>query len=77
MRTTVDKAGRLVIPRALRDRVGLGEGEVEISCEGAGIRIEPVAGAGLVEQGGRLVIPASGAAVDDDGVRELRLGDQR
>lgn len=67
----------MVIPRALRELVGLADGEVEISCEGAGIRIEPVAGEGLVEEGGRLVTPASGAVVDDDAVRELRLGDQR
>ena len=46
MRTTIDKAGRVVIPRPLRDLVGLSEGEVEISCDGAGIRIEPVAGDG-------------------------------
>ncbi len=77
MRTTIDKAGRVVIPKSLRDRVGLSEGEVEISCEGAGIRIDPVADEGLVEEGGRLVIPPGGAVVGDDDVRELRLGDQR
>ena len=77
MRTTIDKAGRVVIPRPLRDLVGLSEGEVEISCDGAGIRIEPVAGGGLVEEGGRLVIPPGRAVVDDHAVRELRLGDQR
>ena len=77
MRATIDKAGRVVIPRALRDLVGLSDGEVEISYEGAGIRIEPVAGEGLGEEGDRLVIPAIGAAVDDDAVRQLRVGDQR
>ena len=77
MRTTIDKAGRVVIPRPLRDLVGLSEGEVEISCEGGAIRLEPVPGEGLVEEGGRLVIPPAGAVVDDDAVRELRLGDQR
>ncbi len=76
MRTTIDKAGRVVIPKVLRDMVGL-EGEVEISCEGGGIRLEPVPGEGLVEEGGRLVIPPGGARMDDDAVRELRLGDQR
>jgi AbrB family looped-hinge helix DNA binding protein len=77
MRATIDKAGRVVIPRALRDRVGITPGEVEITADGAGVRIEPLAGEGLVEVGGRLVIPASGVAVDDALVRELRDGDQR
>ncbi len=67
----------MVIPRVLRELAGLKEGEVEISYEGTGVRIEPVAGEGLVEEVGRLVIPAGGAALDDDTVRRLRLGDQR
>lgn len=66
-----------MIPRVLRDLIGLRVGEVEISSDGAGVRIEPVAGEGLVEKGGRLVIPAGGTALDDDTVRELRRGDQR
>ncbi|HKP09765.1 MAG TPA: AbrB/MazE/SpoVT family DNA-binding domain-containing protein [Gaiella sp.] len=77
MRTTIDKAGRVVIPRQLRDRVGITAGEVEITVDGAGVRIEPVAGEGLVDIGGRLVIPASGVQVDDALVRELRDADQR
>lgn len=77
MRTTIDKAGRLVIPRQLRERVGLSPGEVEITVDGAGVRIEPVAGEGLVERAGRLVIPASGAVVDDALVEALRDADRR
>ena len=77
MRTTIDKAGRVVIPRQLRDRVGIAPGEVEITVDGAAVRIEPVAGEGLVEVGGRLVIPASGIAVGDALVRELRDADRR
>jgi AbrB family looped-hinge helix DNA binding protein len=77
MRTTIDKAGRLVIPRQLRDRVGITPGEVEITVDGAGVRIEPVAGEGLVEVDGRLVIPVSGVELDDAVVRELRDADQR
>jgi len=61
----------------LRDRVGITAGEVEITVDGAAVRIEPVAGEGLVEIGGRLVIPASGLGVDDALVRELRDADQR
>lgn len=77
MRTTIDKAGRVVIPRVLRDRVGLRAGEVEITADGSGIRIDPVAGEGLSEVGGRLVIPASGVVVDDALVQALRDADQR
>lgn len=77
MRSTIDRAGRLVVPKALRDRVGLRAGVVEITADGTGIRIEPVAGEGLVAEGERLVIPASGADVDDDLVRALRDADRR
>ena len=77
MRSTIDKAGRLVVPKVLRDRIGLRAGVVELTADGTGIRIEPVAGEGLVEEGGRLVIPASGAAVDDELVRALRDADRR
>jgi AbrB family looped-hinge helix DNA binding protein len=72
MKTTIDKAGRLVIPRPLRDRIGLAGGDtVEIELDGAGLRIRPVAGNELREEGGLLVIPAIGASIDDTLVREL------
>ncbi len=72
MRTTIDRAGRLVIPRPLRDRVGLAAGgEVELELDGAAIRIEPVGGAGLRADGGLLVIPASGTPLTGAAVREL------
>jgi AbrB family looped-hinge helix DNA binding protein len=76
MRATIDKAGRLVIPKPLRDAVGLVPGEVELVHDGAGIRIEPVAGSGTIEVRGRRVIGGE-IALDDDDVRSLRLGDQR
>jgi AbrB family looped-hinge helix DNA binding protein len=66
MRTTIDKAGRMVIPRRLRQSIGLTDGgAVEVDLDGAGIRIQPVAGHELREEGGLLVIPATGAPVDD------------
>jgi AbrB family looped-hinge helix DNA binding protein len=72
MRATIDKAGRLVIPRALRNRIGLaGGGEVEIEVDGAAIRIEPVTGRELREASGLLVIPATGTSIDDSLVREM------
>jgi AbrB family looped-hinge helix DNA binding protein len=72
MRTTIDKAGRLVIPKPLRDQVGLRPGEVELTADGTGIRVEPLAGEDLLESDGRLVVPKTGASLDDDDVRALR-----
>ena len=77
MRSTIDKAGRLVIPKALRDSLGLGPGEVEVTADGAGLHIEPIADDRLQDEDGLLVIPAGGAAVDDDLVRTLRDANQR
>lgn len=72
MKTTIDGAGRLVIPRALRERIGLtAGGEVELELDGAGVRIEAVAGSSLKEVAGLLVIPATGTALTGDVVREL------
>jgi AbrB family looped-hinge helix DNA binding protein len=77
MSTTLDKAGRLVVPKALRDRLGLHAGEVEITADGASLRVEPVFDDALVEKGGRLVVPASTTTVTDELVRELRNTDQK
>lgn len=77
MRTTIDKAGRLVIPKILREQVGISAGEVEISLDGAAIRIESVAADELVEEDGLLLLPTGGPELDEDAVRELRLADQR
>lgn len=77
MRTTIDKAGRLVIPKPLRDLLGLRAGEVEVVADGAGLRVTPLASDRLVHRGGRLVVAAGGVSVDDDDVRALRDADQR
>ena len=77
MRSTIDKSGRLVVPKVLRDRIGLRAGVIDLTVDGTGIRIEPVPGEGLVEEGERLVIPGSGAEVDDEFVRVLRNADRR
>jgi len=76
MRTTIDRAGRLVIPKTLRDRLGLVPGEVEVSADGAALRVEPIMSDELVQDGDRLVIPKSGITLDD-AVRALRDADQR
>lgn len=77
MKVAIDQAGRLVIPKPLRDEVGLTPGAVaELTVDGAGLRIEPLVSSVFVEQDGFLVIPGPGATLTDDQVREMRLADQ-
>jgi AbrB family looped-hinge helix DNA binding protein len=62
MKTTIDKAGRLVIPKAIRDRQRLVPG-TEVEVVESGDRIELILPddrdeAILVEKDGRLVISA-------------------
>lgn len=65
MRTTIDKAGRVVIPAAVRDRAGLTPGtQLEITVDETGIRLERIApGPRLVRVGRRLVARPT-AAID-------------
>jgi AbrB family looped-hinge helix DNA binding protein len=57
MRTTIDRAGRVVIPAQVRERAGLRPGtELEITEDELGVRLERVApGPKLVKVGRRLV----------------------
>jgi AbrB family looped-hinge helix DNA binding protein len=44
MKTTIDKAGRVVIPAPLRERAGLVPGtEVEVTLDDSGLRLERTA----------------------------------
>jgi AbrB family looped-hinge helix DNA binding protein len=64
MRTTIDKAGRLVIPAAIRDKAGLAPGTtIEISLEETSVRLERIApGPRLVRVGKRLVARPTASA---------------
>jgi AbrB family looped-hinge helix DNA binding protein len=57
MRTTIDKAGRVVIPASVRERAGFRPNtELEITVDEFGVRLERVApGPRLVKVGRRLV----------------------
>jgi AbrB family looped-hinge helix DNA binding protein len=64
MRTTIDKAGRVVIPAAVRERAGFSPGTaLEVTIDEVGIRLERVAaGPRLVKVGRRLVARPTVAA---------------
>lgn len=61
MRSTIDKAGRVVIPARIRRRAGLHPGaELEIRLEEDGVRIRRVvAGPKVVRERDRLVVRPS------------------
>ncbi|HYN19660.1 MAG TPA: AbrB/MazE/SpoVT family DNA-binding domain-containing protein [Thermoanaerobaculia bacterium] len=74
MVTTIDKAGRVVIPAEVRKRLGLTAGtELEMVIEGFAIRlVRAVAGPQLVRRGQRLVArpwAAEGERADVDVAR--------
>jgi AbrB family looped-hinge helix DNA binding protein len=66
METTVDSVGRIVVPKPLRDALGLKAGTVvDVSRYGSGLQVVPAGRtARLVEEDGVLV--ATGEASIDD-----------
>jgi AbrB family looped-hinge helix DNA binding protein len=72
MKTTIDSVGRVVVPKPLRDALGLTPGAtVDISRYGAGLQLLPTGrSARLIDEAGVLV--ASGeTTIDDDTVFAL------
>ena len=68
MEATVDEVGRIVVPKALRDRLRLTPGtKVDVSEYGDGLHVAPVSRtARLEERDGRLVAVAETPISDDD-----------
>lgn len=58
MRTTIDMAGRLVIPKPFREALGIGRGgEVEVELvDGQVVVSPPVVAKHVVQRGGRSVV---------------------
>lgn len=69
MRTKLDAVGRVVVPKPLRDALGLTAGStVDISRYGAGLQIVPAGRtARLVDESGVLVATGE-TTIDDDTV---------
>jgi AbrB family looped-hinge helix DNA binding protein len=61
MKTTIDKAGRVVVPAAIRERLGLTPGtELEVTVDDLGVRlVRNVPGPALRRLGNRLVVRAT------------------
>ena len=73
MTITIDGAGRVVIPKAIRDALGLAAGvPLVVTSDGVGVRIEPAPRGGrVVEVEGELVVESStGRPVSDSELRE-------
>lgn len=78
MITTIDKAGRIVVPKELRDEVGLVAGPIDIHVVGNAIQIEvPETEIHLDIVDGFLTLPRMDPAMTDDEIRELRFALQR
>ncbi|MDQ6725197.1 MAG: AbrB/MazE/SpoVT family DNA-binding domain-containing protein [Actinomycetota bacterium] len=75
MRVAIDSAGRIVVPKPLRDRLGLtGPSELEVIEDAGRIVLSPVPGTvELVEREGVLVAERSAdvAPLDAETVRDL------
>lgn len=67
MKAIIDSVGRIVIPKPLREALGLRSGSpVDISQYGSGLQLIPTGRtAQLVQESGRLVAAGS-TAIDDD-----------
>ena len=75
MRVRVDRLGRVVIPKPVRDALGLGPGvELVLVTDGAGLRLDPVADAARpieYADGLPLLGSVAGAALSDADVRRM------
>jgi AbrB family looped-hinge helix DNA binding protein len=73
MRTTIDKAGRVVIPKSVRDRLGLRPGTpLDVVVTDDAVHLRPAVPLAVVaERDGRLVA-VSDTPIDDAIVQDLR-----
>ena len=69
MKATIDSGGRLLLPKAIRDALGLTPGAtVDISAYGSGVQVVPGGRTARLERDadGRLVATSDTVVTDDD-----------
>ncbi len=67
MQTTIDSVGRVVVPKPLRDALGLTAGSpVDISQYGAGLQLVPVSRTARLETEDGALVAMSDTQIDDD-----------
>ncbi len=72
MRITIDKAGRLVLPMAERERMGLKAGDaLEVEPTGDGVRLTAVQESSLLVKEGNVLV-FKGGVLDRDAERALQ-----
>ena len=73
MEVTIDSVGRIVVPKALRDALGLTPGsKIDISRYGAGLQLVPAGRtARLVYNKDGLLVGTGDTTIDDDDVFAL------
>jgi len=76
VKASIDSLGRIVVPKPLRDALGLAPGStVDISAYGAGLQLIPIGRtARLVEEDGVLVATGETRIDDEDVFRLIDAG---
>jgi AbrB family looped-hinge helix DNA binding protein len=81
MMVTIDRAGRVVIPKELRDRLSIEpDSELEIDADGDAIRLTPVRRPGRVVRdidGLPVIEPVAGLVTTDADVQRWRDAERR
>jgi AbrB family looped-hinge helix DNA binding protein len=72
MEVTIDSVGRIVVPKALRDALGLAPGTaVDLSLYGAGLQLVPAGRTARLEEVDGALIADSDTVVTDEDVLAL------
>lgn len=72
METTIDTAGRIVVPKPLRDALGLAAGTtVDVSRYGAGLQLVPAGRTARLVREDDVLVATGDTRIDDDDVYAL------